>query len=163
MCQAYRKQFGSDFISALPTNLYGPNDNFDLEGSHVLPALIHKIHNAKRNGGPVPIWGSGTPKREFMHAYDLAAALVHILEHYSEDQHINVGLGEDVSIRELAETAAKVIGYTGEFEYDASKPDGTPRKVTDISLLRSLGWSPAFTLEAGIEDTYEWFIRNWKQ
>ena len=162
MCQAYRKQYGCDFISAMPTNLYGPHDNFDLETSHVLPALIHKVHNAKLSGEKVSIWGSGTPRREFMHVDDLANALVFILQHYSNDIHLNVGLGEDVSIRELAETAAKIVGYEGGFVYDSSKPDGTPRKLTDNTRLRELGWKPKISLEAGIENTYDWFLNNWE-
>jgi GDP-L-fucose synthase len=162
LCQAYRKQHGADFISAMPTNLYGPHDNFDLKSSHVLPALIRKVHEAKAAGGPVVIWGSGTPRREFMHVDDLASALLFILENYSDAPHLNVGLGEDVTIRELAETAAKVVGYTGGFTYDSTKPDGTPRKLTDNARLRALGWAPRISLEAGIADTYDWFLKNWR-
>ncbi len=162
MCQAYRKQHGCDFISAMPTNLYGPNDNFDLKSSHVLPAMIRKVHDAKMNGGPVTIWGTGTPRREFMHVDDLADALVFILENYSDAPHLNVGIGEDVSIRELAETAAKIVGYTGEFDCDSSKPDGTPRKMTDNTALRTLGWAPKISLEDGIADAYNWFLNNYK-
>ncbi|MGE0701487.1 MAG: GDP-L-fucose synthase family protein [Hyphomicrobiaceae bacterium] len=162
MCQAYRKQHGRDFISAMPTNLYGPNDNFDLNSSHVLPALIRKVHDAKRAGGPVTIWGSGTPRREFMHVDDLADALLFIMESYSDAPHLNVGIGEDVTIRELAETAARVVGYKGGFTYDSTKPDGTPRKCTDNTRLRTLGWAPKIGLEEGIADTYRWFLENWK-
>ena len=162
LCQAYRKQHGRDFISAMPTNLYGPHDNFDLSSSHVLPALIRKVHDAKLSGGKVTIWGSGTPRREFMHVDDLADAVIYIMEHYSDAPHLNVGLGEDVTIRELAETAGKVVGFTGEFVYDSSKPDGTPRKLTDNAKLRALGWSPRIGLEEGIADTYRWFVENWR-
>lgn len=162
MCQAYRQQHGRDFISAMPTNLYGPNDNFDLKSSHVLPALIRKVHDAKLNGGKVTIWGTGTPRREFMHVDDLASAVLFITENYSDAPHLNIGVGEDVPIRELAETAARVIGFTGEFDYDTSKPDGTPRKLTDNTRLRSLGWSPRISLEEGIADAYGWFLENWR-
>jgi GDP-L-fucose synthase len=163
LCQAYRKQHGRDFISAMPTNLYGPHDNFDLKSSHVLPALIRKVHDAKLSGGKVTIWGSGTPRREFMHVDDLASALLFIIENYSDHGHLNVGIGDDVTIRELAETAAKVVGYQGGFDYDATKPDGTPRKCTDNTRLRGLGWAPRIGLEDGIADTYRWFLENWKE
>jgi GDP-L-fucose synthase len=163
LCQAYRKQHGRDFISAMPTNLYGPHDNFDLKSSHVLPALIRKVHDAKLSGGKVTIWGSGTPRREFMHVDDLASALVFIIENYSDHGHLNVGIGDDVTIRELAETAAKVVGYQGGFDYDSTKPDGTPRKCTDNTRLRALGWAPRIGLEDGIADTYRWFLENWKE
>ena len=162
LCQAYRTQHGRDFISVMPTNLYGPNDNFDLASSHVLPALIRKAHDAKLSGQNVSVWGSGKPRREFMHVDDLASAVLFILENYSGYQHLNVGLGEDVSIRELAETVAKVVGFIGGFNYDSSKPDGTPRKLTDNSKLRSLGWSPNINLEDGIANTYDWFLKNWR-
>lgn len=162
LCQAYRKQHKHDFISAMPTNLYGPHDNFDLASSHVLPALIRKVHDAKLSGGQVTIWGSGTPRREFMHVDDLADALLFILQNYSDHGHLNVGLGEDVTIRELAETTAKVIGYRGGFDYDKTKPDGTPRKCTDNTRLRALGWAPRIGLEDGIANTYRWFLDNWK-
>jgi GDP-L-fucose synthase len=162
LCQAYRQQHGRDFISAMPTNLYGPNDNFDLKSSHVLPALIRKVHDAKLAGGKVTIWGTGTPRREFMHVDDLASAILFIMENYSDAPHLNVGLGEDVTIRELAETAARVVGFTGGFDYDSTKPDGTPRKLTDNARLRALGWAPKISLEAGIADTYGWFLKNWK-
>lgn len=161
LCQAYRKQHKRDFISAMPTNLYGPHDNFDLASSHVLPALIRKVHDAKLSGGQVTIWGSGMPRREFMHVDDLADALLFILENYSDHGHLNIGLGEDVTIRELAETAAKVIGYRGGFDYDKTKPDGTPRKCTDNTRLRTLGWAPRIGLEDGIANTYRWFLDNW--
>jgi len=163
LCQAYRKQHGRDFISAMPTNLYGPHDNFDLKSSHVLPALIRKVHDARLSGDIVTIWGSGTPRREFMHVDDLAAALIFLLENYSDVSHLNVGIGEDVTIRELAETVAKIVGYDGGFDYDADKPDGTPRKCTDNARLQNLGWSPKINLEDGIANTYEWFLNNWDQ
>jgi GDP-L-fucose synthase len=162
LCQAYRKQHGRDFVSAMPTNLYGPNDNFDLQSSHVLPALIRKVHDAKRAGTKVTIWGTGTPRREFMHVDDLASGVLHIMENYSDALHLNVGIGEDVTIRELAETAAAVVGYSGGFDYDSTKPDGTPRKLTDNSRLRALGWKPRISLKDGIADTYDWFLKNWK-
>jgi GDP-L-fucose synthase len=160
LCQAYRKQHGRDFISAMPTNLYGPNDNFDLNSSHVLPAMIRKVHEAKNAGTSVTLWGSGKPRREFMHVDDLSAALVHIIENYSDAPHLNVGIGQDVTIRELAETVAKVVGYSGGFDYDATKPDGTPRKCTDNTRLRALGWAPSISLEDGIAGTYGWFLEN---
>lgn len=161
LCQAFRAQYGADFISAMPTNLYGPNDNFDLKASHVLPALMRKIHDAKLKAEPcVNIWGTGTPRREFMHVDDLARALVYLVEHYSEASHVNVGTGVDGTIGELAELIAKVIGYSGSFVYDASKPDGTPRKCTDISRLRALGYSPTIPLEQGLRDTYAWFLAH---
>jgi GDP-L-fucose synthase len=158
MCQAYRRQHGCDFISAMPTNLYGPGDNFDLASSHVLPALIAKIDAAKHAGrDAVPIWGSGTPKREFLHVDDLADALVFLMTRYSAEPHVNVGTGEDLSIRELAETIARVVGYTGGFVYDSSKPDGTPRKLLDSGRLKALGWSAKTSLEDGLRQTYAWY------
>ncbi len=160
LCQAYRRQHGCDFISAMPTNLYGPGDNFDLTSSHVLPALMRKIDAAKADGGPVPIWGSGKPKREFLHVDDLADALFHLLRHYSEPEHVNVGTGEDVSITELAETIAAVVGYDGGFEYDTSKPDGTPRKLMDVSRLKAQGWTAKTSLKDGIAATYRWYLEN---
>jgi GDP-L-fucose synthase len=163
MCQAYRQQHGCDFISAMPTNLYGPHDNFDLASSHVLPALIRKVHDAKASGNKVTIWGSGTPRREFMHVDDLASALLFTMENYSDAPHLNVGIGEDLTIRELAETTARVVGYQGGFEYDATKPDGTPRKCTDNTRLRALGWAPRIGLEDGIAQTYRWFLDNCRQ
>jgi GDP-L-fucose synthase len=157
-CQAYREQYGCDFISAMPTNLYGPNDNFDLSTSHVLPALIRKIHEAKVNQtDKVVLWGSGAPRREFMHVDDLARALVLLLENYSDVSHVNVGTGIDGTIAELADLIARVVGFRGRFEYDASMPDGTPRKCTDIALLSSLGFKPSIDLETGIRDTYAWY------
>jgi len=155
MCQAYRRQYGFDAISLMPTNLYGPGDNFDLKTSHVLPALIRKFHEAKEQGArEVVIWGTGTPRREFLHVDDLAAAAVFLMKNYSDEQFINVGSGEDLTIRELAEMVAQVVGYTGSIVTDPSKPDGTPRKLMDVSRLSTLGWSPRIPLREGIERTY---------
>ena len=156
LCQAYRKQYGRDWISAMPTNLYGPGDNYDLETSHVLPALLRKFHEAKEaSASQVTLWGSGTPHREFLHCDDLADALVYLLKNYSEYEHINVGSGSEVTIRELAQTIADVVGYEAELVFDASKPDGTPRKLMDSSRLHDLGWNNARTLRDGIAHTYE--------
>jgi GDP-L-fucose synthase len=155
LCQAYRKQYGRDWISAMPTNLYGPGDNYDLETSHVLPALLRKFHEAKVSGAKqVVLWGSGTPLREFLHCDDLADALVFLLKHYSQYEHINVGSGSEVTIRGLAETIAKVVGYDAELVFDATKPDGTPRKLMDSGRLHALGWNDARSLEEGIASTY---------
>lgn len=155
LCQAYRKQYGRDWISAMPTNLYGPGDNYDLETSHVLPALLRKFHEAKvSDAKEVVLWGSGTPLREFLHCDDLADALVFLLKHYSEYEHINVGSGSEVTIRGLAETIAKVVGYDAELVFDATKPDGTPRKLMDSGRLHALGWNDARSLEEGIASTY---------
>lgn len=159
--QAYRRQYGFDCVSAMPTNLYGPGDNFDLQSSHVLPALLRKVHEAKLRGtASVEIWGSGTPRREFMHVDDCADAIVHILQHYSGEEHLNVGTGSDVTIRELAEKIADVVGYAGRFHYDTSKPDGTPQKLLDVSRLRQLGWEARIGLEAGIRGTYAWYLQH---
>lgn len=161
LAQAYRRQHGCDFISVMPTNLYGPGDNFDLQSSHVLPALMHKIHLAKVEGRPeVSIWGSGAPYREFLHADDLADACVHLLKVYSGEAPVNIGTGEDLRIRELAELIAEVVGYSGAFGYDASKPDGTPRKLLDVSKLRALGWSSKIGLRQGLSSTYAWFLAH---
>jgi GDP-L-fucose synthase len=161
LCQAYRRQYGADFISAMPTNLYGPNDNFDLASSHVLPALIRKFHDAKTSGDPrVEIWGTGSPMREFLHVDDLADACVFLMENYSDDMHINVGTGVDLSIRELAEKVRDVVFPDAVLHFDTSKPDGTPRKVLDVSRLRDLGWSPNYDLDRGIRTTYEWFLQQ---
>ena len=161
LCQAYRKQHGDDYISAMPTNLYGPGDNFDLASSHVVPALIRKIEEARLSGAPqVEIWGSGTPKREFLYVDDLADACVFLLKHYSGHEHVNVGTGEDLTIRELADTIARVVGYRGGFVYDSSKPDGTPRKLLDVSRLSALGWRAATSLEEGLKRSYDWFVAN---
>lgn len=159
LCQAYRRQYGSDFISAMPTNLYGPEDNFDLSSSHVLPALIRKFHDAKQSGGKeVEIWGTGSPMREFLHVDDLADACVFLIENYSDDMHINVGTGVDLSIRELAEKVRDIVYPAAELRFDTSKPDGTPRKVLDVSRLNNLGWSPNYTLDSGLASTYQWFL-----
>lgn len=157
--QSYRKQYGASYISAMPTNLYGPGDNFDLETSHVLPALIRRFHEARAEGrDKVELWGTGTPRREFLHVDDLAVACETLLRRYDEDGVVNVGCGEDLTIRELAETVASVVGYTGHLAFDASKPDGTPRKLLDTSRIRALGWAPAIPLAEGIADTY----RAWR-
>ena len=157
----YRRQYGEDVISLMPTNLYGPNDNFDLETSHVLPALLHKIHRAKVDQQPtVEIWGSGTPRREFLHADDLADATVFAAEHYRDELHLNVGTGTDVAIRDLAEIIADVVGWDGSFTFDTTMPDGTPRKLLDVGRLRSLGWEPRHDLRSGIAETYAWFLEH---
>jgi GDP-L-fucose synthase len=161
MCQAYRRQYGFNAISLMPTNLYGPGDNFDLQNSHVLPALIRKFHDAKVRGDKsVEIWGSGTPRREFLHVDDLADAVVYLLQNYDAEGIVNIGWGEDVTIRELAEMVMSAIGYSGELTLDPSKPDGTPRKLLDVSRLRGLGWQPKITLTKGIESTYTWFKQH---
>jgi GDP-L-fucose synthase len=161
LCAAYRRQYGSDFITAQPTNLYGPGDTYDLAASHVVPALIAKTHLAKLAGAPdVEIWGTGTPRREFLHVDDLADALVFLMERYSGEGHINVGCGEDVSIRQLAEMIAEVVGYEGGFRYAREKPDGAPRKLLDVAKLAALGWRPRILLRAGLEDAYRWFRDN---
>jgi len=159
MCQAYRRQYAFNAISVMPTNLYGPGDNFDLQNSHVLPALIRKFHDAK--GGreaKVIVWGTGTPRREFLHVDDLADACLFLMEGYDSEELINVGWGEDISIRDLALLIRDVVGYTGAIEFDASKPDGTPRKLLDVGRLRSRGWAPRISLRAGIESAYRWFL-----
>jgi GDP-L-fucose synthase len=158
LCQAYRKQYGHDFISAMPTNLYGPGDNYDLQSSHVIPALIRKAHEAKAANAPeMVVWGSGAPLREFMHADDLADALVFILKYYSDHEHVNVGIGSDVTIKEVAETICKIIGYEGTLAFDGTKPDGTPRKLMDSQKLSSLGWHSKTPLAVGLIDAYRWF------
>ena len=155
LCQAYRRQYGCDFIAAQPTNLYGPGDNYDLETSHVLPALLRKAHEAKVSGTKtLTVWGSGNPLREFLHVDDLADAVVFLAKHYSGEGHINVGSGEEVSIRQLADTICKVVGFDGQLEFDTSKPDGTPRKLSDVSKLECLGWSGARSLKDGLNSTY---------
>ena len=161
LCQAYNREYGANFISAMPTNLYGPNDNFDLETSHVLPALLRKAHEAKtRKDKKLIVWGTGKPRREFLHVDDLASACLLLLEKYDSPEIINVGCGEDVSIRELAELICDVVGFNGELAWDTSKPDGTPRKLLDVTKLRELGWKPAITLRNGVASTYEWFLAN---
>ncbi len=158
LCQAYRRQYGADFISAMPTNLYGPGDNFDLMSSHVAPALIAKMHRAKVEGAAgVEIWGSGRPKREFLHVDDLADACVHLLRTYSDELHVNVGTGEDLSIAELAEMIRGIVGFEGKLVYDPDRPDGTPRKLLDVRRLTALGWRPTITLEDGLRATCRWY------
>jgi len=171
MCQAYRQQHGFNAISLMPTNLYGPNDNFDLESSHVLPAMIAKFHNARNDGyivdhggpwhGPtVKLWGDGSAMREFLHVDDLAEACYVCMQNYDEPEHINVGTGEDVTIKQLAETIASAVGYPGEIEWDTTKPNGTPRKVLNVDKIKALGWEPKISLREGIEKTYEWYKCN---
>lgn len=161
MGQAYRAQYGFDAISVMPTNLYGTGDNFDLQSSHVLPALMRKVHEAKMNGAPsVTIWGTGAPRREFMHVDDLADACVFLMTHYSDAQIVNAGTGQDIGIREAAELMARIVGYSGELVFDTSKPDGTPRKLLDVSKLNGLGWKARITLEDGLRSTYEWYLEN---
>jgi GDP-L-fucose synthase len=161
MCEAYRAQYGCDFISAMPTNLYGPNDNYDLQNSHVLPAMIRKFHEAKTNGTPaVTLWGTGSPMREFLHADDLAAACLYLMENYSEPELVNVGTGADVTIKELAETVKEVVGFEGELIWDTSKPDGTPRKLMDVSKLHAAGWQHTIELRDGIALAYQDFLDN---
>ena len=158
MCDAYRSQYGCDFISVMPTNLYGPNDNYDLQNAHVLPSLVRKFHEAKLNNSPeVTIWGSGSPKREFLHADDLADACVFLMNTYSEEGLVNIGTGEDISISDLALMIKEVVGYEGAIVYDSSKPDGTPRKVLDVSKAKSLGWAPQISLRDGIASTIAWY------
>lgn len=161
LCQAYRRQHGCDYISAMPTNLYGPGDNFDLQSSHVLPALIRKAHEAKVEGaGSITIWGTGTPRREFLHVDDLADACVFLMKTYSDDGHVNVGFGDDISIAELTGLVAEVIGFSGAIEHDLTKPDGTPRKLMDSGKLAGLGWTPRIGLREGIAGAYDWFLSS---
>ena len=161
MCEAYNAQYGTNFISTMPTNLYGPHDNFDLQTSHVLPALIRKFHEAKVNHRPyVEIWGTGTPRREFLHVDDLADACVFLMQHYNDSQFVNVGVGEDISIKELALLIQDIVGYQGELRFDTSKPDGTPRKLLDVSRLHALGWKARIPLRDGIRQTYQWFLEH---
>ena len=158
MCQAYRQQYGFDAISVMPTNLYGPGDNFDLENSHVLPALLRKFHEANEAGADsVTVWGTGSPRREFLHVDDLADACVHLMQTYSSPEIINIGWGKDISIAELAEMIGTIVGFDGALEFDKSKPDGTPRKLLDTSRLSELGWTPSISLEDGIRQTYDWY------
>ncbi len=161
LCEAYRSQYGSNFISAMPTNLYGPNDNYDLQGSHVLPALIRKFHEAKINDQPtVEVWGSGSPRREFLHADDLADACFFLMQHYDGELFVNIGTGEDVTIRELAELVKEAVGFAGEIRWNTDKPDGTPRKLMDVSRLHDMGWRHTTDLKEGIEKTYQDFLAN---
>jgi GDP-L-fucose synthase len=159
--QALRRQHNMPYISAMPTNLYGPGDNFDLQNGHVLPAMIRRFHEAKLAGAsPVMLWGTGTPRREFLHVDDLARACLFLLEHYDEPDPINVGVGDDITVRELAETVARIVGYAGDLAWDESKPDGTPRKLLDVSKLTNLGWKPRISFEDGVRSTYEWFVEQ---
>ena len=161
LCQAYRKQFGSDFISAMPTNLYGPNDNFDLNSAHVLPAMIRRFHDAREEGrDEVVVWGTGTPRREFLHVDDLADACVFLMQRYDEAGHINVGTGEDVTIRELAEMVRRIVHPGAKIVWDSTKPDGTPRKLLDVTRLHKLAWRHRISLGEGIESTYQWFLQH---
>jgi GDP-L-fucose synthase len=161
LCQAYAREDGDNFISALPTNLYGPNDNFDLETSHVLAALLRKAHEAKTSrASELVVWGTGKPRREFLHVDDLASACLFLLENYDSPEIINVGWGEDISIRELAELICDVVDFKGKLAWDSTKPDGTPRKLLDVTKLRSLGWNPDIPLREGIARTYDWFLNN---
>jgi len=161
MCEAYRRQHGADFISAMPTNLYGPGDNFNLANSHVIPALIRKAHEAKHtNAATLTVWGTGSPRREFLHVDDAADAIVHLLKTYSEASHINVGSGKDVTILELTKLICEVVGFEGTLVQDLSKPDGTPRKLMDVSRLLATGWSPKHELREGLEHTYAWYLEN---
>jgi GDP-L-fucose synthase len=161
MCQAYRKQYGFDAICLMPTNLYGPGDNFDLQSSHVLPALIRKFHEARERGdAQAVVWGSGTPRREFLHVDDLADACVYLMRRYSDVEPVNVGWGEDVAIRELAQIVREVVGFRGELVFDSTKPDGTPRKLLDTSRLTALGWAPRIRLHDGVAQTYLWFVEH---
>jgi len=161
LCQAYAREYGATFISVMPTNLYGPNDSFDLETSHVLPALLRKAHDAKtRNENKLIVWGTGKPRREFLHVDDLASACLLLLEKYDSPEIINIGCGEDITIRELAELICDVVGFNGELVWDATKPDGTPRKLLDITKIRALSWQPTIPLRQGIAQTYDWFLAN---
>lgn len=161
LAQAYRKQYGRDYISAMPTNLYGPGDNFDLQSSHVMPALIRKAHTAKVNGDKqVVVWGTGSPRREFLHADDCADALVFLLKNYSGHEHVNVGSGEDLTILELTELVCRVVGFEGEIVHDLGKPDGTPRKLMSADKLQGMGWEPSIALQNGVAETYQWFLHN---
>lgn len=158
MCQSYNRQYGTDFISAMPTNVYGPHDNFDLQDSHVLPALIRKFHDAKtQNRNEVVLWGTGTPEREFLHADDLADACLFLMERYDDSDIVNIGTGIGISIRELAELLKRISGFTGKIAWDATKPDGTPKKLLDVGKLRGLGWKHSIALEKGLEETYAWY------
>jgi GDP-L-fucose synthase len=164
LCQAYAREYGANFISIMPTNLYGPDDNFDLETSHVLAALLRKAHEAKtQNQKELVVWGTGTPRREFLYVDDLAAACLLLLEKYDSPEIINIGCGEDVTVRGLAELICDVVGFDGEIVWDTNKPDGTPRKLLDVSKIRALGWQPTIPLRNGIAQTYEWFRANWPQ
>lgn len=159
LCQSYRRQYGCDFISAMPNNLYGPGDSFDPQGSHVIPALIRKAHEAASGGDrTMSVWGTGAPRREFLYVEDVADALVFLMQNYSGESHVNIGSGEEVSIRELNELICRTVGFGGELEFDTSKPDGMPRKLLDVAKLQGMGWKPATTLETGLGKTYDWYL-----
>ena len=161
MCESYNRQYGTNYISVMPTNLYGPNDNFDLETSHVIPALIRKFHEAKIYGvKAVEVWGTGTPRREFLYSDDLADAVIYLMNNYSGNQFINIGVGKDISIKELAEKVKEIIGFKGDIIFDASKPDGTPRKLVDVTRLNELGWQASISLDEGLKQAYEWYINS---
>lgn len=161
MCQSYNRQYGTKYISVMPTNLYGPEDNFDLQTSHVLPALIRKFHEAKESNLPfVEVWGTGTPLREFLYSEDLADACVYLMNNYSSNEMVNIGVGHDLSIKELAEKIKAVVGYTGEIKFDKTKPDGTPRKLVDVTKLNSLGWKATTSMDEGLAKAYQWFLEN---
>ncbi len=161
LCQAYRLQYGCNFISVMPTNLFGPNDNFDLNSSHVMPALMRKFHEAKLNNTPqVEVWGTGTPRREFCHVEDCADACIYLMNNYNEADIVNIGVGKDISIGELAEMVKQVVGYEGEIVFDRSKPDGTPRKLVDATKILGLGWQPGIALREGVTTTYQWYLEN---
>ncbi len=161
LCQAYRKQHGADFISAMPTNLYGPGDNFDLASSHVMPALMRKAHEAKLAGAEeIVVWGTGTPRREFLHVDDCADAIVHLAKTYSDETHVNIGSGDDVTILELTRLVAETVGFNGRIAHDLTKPDGTPRKLMSAEKLRGLGWTPRIPLQEGVASTYQWFLEH---
>ena len=161
LCQAYQRQYGSKFISAMPTNLYGPEDNFDLESSHVMPALIRKFHEARVANAPtVTVWGSGRPLREFLHVDDCASACLFLMQNYEGEDIVNIGVGEDITIARLAEIVGAVVGYAGEIVYDSSKPDGTPRKLVDVTRINGLGWCASIGLEDGVRSTYQWYLEN---
>jgi GDP-L-fucose synthase len=160
MCESVSRQFGYNYVSLMPTNLYGPGDNFDLESSHVIPAMIRKIYNAKKNGGPVILWGTGSPYREFLHVNDLSNAICTVLLSTPKEGLFNVGTGVDITIKELAQLISQVIGYTGDIKWDGSKPDGTPRKVLNIEKISNLGWASSINLKDGLTSTYQWFLEN---
>lgn len=161
MCKFFKRQYGDNFISCMPTNLYGPRDNYDLENSHVMPAMIRKFHEAKKNNAPsVELWGTGTPLREFLYVDDMADACVYLLENYDGEEHVNIGTGKEVSIKELAETVREAVGYTGDIVWNSDMPDGTPRKLTDVSKLHGLGWKHQVELKEGVELAYQWFCDN---
>ncbi len=164
MCRAYNRQYGTSYVSVMPTNLYGPGDNFDLQNSHVLPALIRRFHEAKERGDDtVTLWGTGAPRREFLHVDDMAAACLVVMEHHTGNDLVNIGCGEDVSIRELAATVREIVGFSGDIAWDASKPDGTPRRVLDVTRMTNYGWTPRIGLEAGIASTYAWYVNHLDQ